>query len=274
MLTRRVGPADLALQRDCPGVILGSGVSVELASDSLPDRAAEFATTHWSVVLAAGKLCSPNADAALGKLCRNYWYPLYAFTRRQGYSPHDAQDLTQGFFAQLLGKNYLGRADPKRGRFRSFLLASLKHYLANEWDRQHAAKRGGAERQVVFTEDEAEYRYLHECSGQASPETLYDREWALTILDAALARLHDEFAAANKAALFDHLKQWLSGENPALKYTDLGLQLGLSEGAVKVTIHRMRKRFRELIRLEISQTLGDADQLDDEMRHLLSVLSS
>jgi RNA polymerase sigma-70 factor (ECF subfamily) len=247
--------------------------SADSASGSYLGRAAHFATTHWSVVLAAGEESSPDSDHALGQLCQSYWYPLYAFARRQGHSPSDAQDLTQGFFAQLLEKKYLARADPKRGRFRSFLLASLKHYLANEWDRQHAQKRGGQSPQLSFDEVEAENRFVQDSRAPLTPEMLFDRQWALTVLDQALARLRSEFVSAGKGAVFNVLKTALTGEADGLAYAESAARLQMSEGSIKVTVHRMRQRFRELIRAEIAQTLIDASQVDEEMHHLLSALT-
>jgi RNA polymerase sigma-70 factor (ECF subfamily) len=250
----------------------GAGMrDADSTSAAKASAAAQFATTHWSVVLAAGEQTSPESDRALAELCEAYWFPLYAFTRRQGYGPPDAQDLTQGFFSQLLEKSYLGMADPSRGRFRSFLLASLKHYLANEWDRKQTAKRGGNEIHVSF--DEVEVRYGREPGQHLVPELLFDRQWALSVLDQALVRLRAEFAAADKARLFDRVKGCLSGENISGSYAQLAAGLGMSEGALKVTVHRMRVRFRELIRGVVAQTLANPGEVEEELRYLITVLS-
>jgi RNA polymerase sigma-70 factor (ECF subfamily) len=232
-----------------------------------------FVTTHWSLVLAASDLSTPEAEQALGLLCRAYWYPLYAFTRRRGYAPEDAQDLTQGFFAHLFEKRSLGLADPKRGRFRSFLLASLKNYLANDWDKRLTAKRGGAHPHVSFDEFLAEQRYGNEPRQPAAPETLFDQAWALALLEQALGKLRAEFVAAGKQPLFDQLKPALTGQRTPLSYAELAVRFAISEGAVKVIVHRMRQRFGELIRAEIVQTVADPADVDEEMRYFISVLA-
>lgn len=211
------------------------------------------------------------ARDALGKLCTTYWYPLYAFVRREGKSAHDAQDLTQEFFARLLEKNWLGAVDRSRGRFRSWLLASMKHFLANEWDKSHAQKRGSGQALIPLDPADAESRYAHEPADHATADKLYDRRWAYAVLDAVLARLREEFSAAGKCELFDALKPALTGEKSP--YADIAARLGMSEGAVKVSVHRLRERYRDLIRAEIAETVATPDEIEAELRHLLEALS-
>jgi RNA polymerase sigma factor (sigma-70 family) len=234
---------------------------------------AEFRTTHWSAVLAAREQCSPQAEAALAELCQTYWYPLYAYIRRRGHNPTDAEDLTQGFFARLLEKNYIGDVTPGVGRFRSFLLASLKHFLANEWDRAQTGKRGGG--RVIFSLDdqEAETRYQFEPVEKVTPETLFEQRWALTLLERVLSRLRAEFVATEKAELFDHLKTFLLAGEPGCSYAEIAARTGLKEGAVKVGVHRLRRRYGELLRVEIGHTVRDPREIEDEVRHLISMLS-
>jgi RNA polymerase sigma factor (sigma-70 family) len=240
------------------------------ASDSVSASARQFATTRWTAVLAAVKTDSPHAIEALDQLCRTYWYPLYAWSRRQGYAPHDAQDLIQGFFARLLEKRDLADVDPARGKFRSFLLASLKHYLANERDRERAWKRGGRHQFVPLDPELAESRYGTEPS--LSADQTYDRRWALTVLDQVMARLRAEFCQRGKASLFDQLKACLTGDRLDQPYAELAGQLGVSESALKVSVHRLRNRYRQLLRDEVAQTVGDTSTTEDELRHLMGVL--
>ncbi len=243
-----------------------------MPASRVPSAPREFATTRWSIVLAA-KAGSTEADGgALAELCRAYWYPLYAFVRRQGHEPHDAQDLTQEFFARLLGKHWLDGVERSRGRFRSWLLAAMKHFLANEWDKSRARKRGSGQAPLSLDATDAESRYAHEPADYATADKLYDRRWALTLLDQVLALLRDEMAAAGKLAQFEALKFSLTGEKCA--YTEVGSTLGMSEGAVKVAVHRLRERYRDLIRAEIAETVATPDEVDDELRHLLAALSS
>ncbi len=240
------------------------------ASDSIPPGARDFHTTHWSVVLHA-RGDSSGAHVALARLCELYWYPLYAFVRRQGHGPHDAQDLTQEFFARLLAKDWLAGVVPERGRFRAWLLVAMKHFLANEWDRQRAEKRGGKTSLVSLDDDRAEARYRSEAMVSETAEHLYDRQWALTLLDRVLGTLRSEFATAEKAAQFDAFKGALTGDRTP--YAEIAARLGTSEGAVKVAVHRLRERYRTLIRAEIAQTVATAEEIDAEMRHLLTALS-
>ncbi len=235
----------------------------------IPIPSRDFPSTLWTVVLHAGRNDPAEAQSALAQLCRDYWYPLYSFTRRRGHSPHDAQDLTQGFFAHLLEKRALGHVDPQMGRFRTFLLASLKNFLANDRDRAHAVKRGGG--QTIFSLDQAdaESRFRLEPSHESTPERNFERQWALTLLDQTLAALRDEYHAAGKGDLFEELKAVLTG--PANAYAEIAVRLGRSEGAIKVAVHRLRRRYREVLRGRIAETVGDAD-VDDEMRHLVAAL--
>lgn len=235
--------------------------------------AREFATTHWSIVLSAKGESSTQVKESLAKLCHAYWYPLYAYVRRQGHSAHDAQDLTQEFFVRLLGKDYLAAVDRSKGRFRSFLLAAMKHFLANEWDKAQAQKRGGGQVFVALDAASAETRYALEPVDNASPERIFERRWALTLLDQVLARLRGEFTAAGKKTLFESLKGALTGSRDSLPYAELGAKLGMSEGAVKVAVHRLRTRYRELLREEIASTVASDADVEDELRHLFKLLS-
>ena len=232
-----------------------------------------FATTHWSVVLAAGSGKS-GQTTALEALCRTYWYPLYCFARRLGHGPHAAEDLTQGFFAYLLEESLARKAQPEKGRFRSFLLAAFKHFLAGEWDRAQAQKRGGGFGFVSWESERAEGRYGLEPVDLKDPETLYERSWAMGLLERTLARLEHEFAESGKAAVFAELKSCLTAEDREHSYAELGQRLGKTEGAVKEAVRRMRVRYRELFRDEIAQTVGCADDLDSEVRHIVSILQT
>jgi RNA polymerase sigma-70 factor (ECF subfamily) len=233
-----------------------------------------FTTTHWTVVLKAGETDSPSATQALDQLCRTYWYPLYAFVRRKGHSSHDAQDLTQAFFARLLEKNYVAQADRERGRFRTYLLAALTHFLADEWDKAQRLKRGGGQAIISFDAALAEERYRLEPIDQLDAAKLYERRWVTTIFDHVLARLEQEFCDSGKAALFEALKSSLLAEDVRLTYAELGMQLGLTEDAIKQAVHRMRRRYRELFREEIAQTVAGPAELEDELKHLFSLLSA
>ena len=231
-----------------------------------------FATTHWSIVLTAGQTSAPDAADALEKLCRGYWYPLFAYVRRRGHGPHDAQDLTQEFFLRFLEKNYLKAVAREKGKFRSFLLASMNHFLANEWDKAKTEKRGGKLQFVSMdaTFDDSDHR--HEPAADLSPERVYEQQWALALLAQVLARLRQEFVAAGKAHLFDHLKPFLTGQKRAETYADLAAQLKTTEGALKMTVQRMRQRYRELLRDEIAQTVASEAEIEEELRALLSAL--
>jgi RNA polymerase sigma-70 factor (ECF subfamily) len=233
---------------------------------------ASFATTHWSIVLAARDRETPEARAALEALGTSYWYPLYAFVRRKGHDPDAALDLVQGFFARLLEKGGLGTVDPAKGRFRSFLMAACSNYLANQHDRQRALKRGGRP-PVALDAADAERRYAREPSHNLTPERLYLRRWATTLLDHVLERLEAEHIAAGKARQFEALKPALLGDSDAATYRQLGVAAGLSEGAARVAAHRMRLRYREILRGEVAQTIADPAEVEQEIRDLFSALS-
>ncbi len=224
-------------------------------------------------MLRAGTTDSASAAPALEQLCRNYWYPLYAFVRRKGHSPHDAQDLTQAFFARLLEKNYVAQADRERGRFRTFLLAALTHFLADEWDKARRLKRGGGREVISFDAASAEERYRLEPIDQLDAAKLYERRWVTTVFDQVLARLEKEFRDSGKGGLFDQLKGSLLAEEPALSYAAVGAQLSLTESAVKQAVHRMRRRYGELFREEIAQTVAGPGEVEEELKHLFAVLS-
>jgi RNA polymerase sigma-70 factor (ECF subfamily) len=231
-----------------------------------------FATTHWSVVLTAGRDDAPQARDALEKLCQTYWHPLYAYVRRRGYSPADAEDLTQAFFAWLLERKWLGRADQQRGRFRSFLLTSLSNFLANEWDKARAKKRGGG--QVVPLErDDAEARCAWEPVDHLTPEQSFEWRWALALLDRVMNRLSAEFDQAGKTELFVALKPCLLGERSKQPYAALASALEIAEGSVKVAVYRLRQRYRQLLRDEIAQTVATPEEVEEELRYLFAVLA-
>jgi len=235
------------------------------------DQRAEFTTTHWSVVLTAGKGSSPTAQQALEQLCRAYWYPLYAYVRRYGHNPEDAQDLTQEFFARFLSRNYLQLADHTRGRFRTFLLSSLKHFLVSEWKKANSERRGGRQTILSLDEASAESRYASEPADHESPDSLFDKRWAATLLAQTLTKLHAEFAAGEKSRLFDTLKMIVWGEQKQ-DYAQLAASLGMTEGALKVAVHRFRQRYGELLRTEVANTVRTPTEIDDEVRYLISVL--
>lgn len=232
-----------------------------------------FATTHWSVVLAAGHGTSPAAAAALESLCRTYWYPLYAYVRRAGHDAEEARDLTQEFFASLLGRNRLSFADPARGRFRTFLLTVMKHFLANEWKKQNRLKRGGGQPALSLDARAGEERFAAEPADPASPEVIYERQWVATLLERVLARLDEESAAAGRTALLEEVKASLWGEHREATQAEIAARLGMGESAFKVAAHRLRARFRELLRGEIAHTVSSPAEIDEELRHLAAVMS-
>ena len=231
-----------------------------------------FTTTQWTVVLAAGQAGAPGAADALARLCEAYWYPLYAHCRRLGHAPEDAQDLTQEFFRRLIEQDWLADVAREKGRFRSFLLAALQHFLANERERGRAQKRGGHAHITHLDTASAETRYQHEPADAASADRLFDRQWALTLLDRVLARLRTEQEGAGKLAQFDALKSALLGDKTAGGYAELGAALGLSEGAVRVAVHRLRQRYRELLREEIAATVASTTDVEDELQSLFAAL--
>jgi RNA polymerase sigma-70 factor (ECF subfamily) len=232
-----------------------------------------FVTTHWSVVLTAGRSDTTRARAALENLCQAYWYPLYAYVRRRGHSPEDAQDLTQTFFARLLERNWVGNADQQKGRFRSFLLSAMNHFLSDEWDKARAQKRGGGVPPVPLQFDTAETRYGHEPVDNITPEQSYERRWVLTLLDGVLHRLRSEYEQEGRAELFAELNPCLVGDRTAQPYAKLGAKLGVSEGTVKAAVHRLRQRYRRLLRDEIAHTVAEPGEVDEELHHLFAVLA-
>lgn len=232
-----------------------------------------FATTRWTVVAAAGQGGSPESRRALTELCNTYWYPLYAYVRRRGLQPAEAQDMTQSFFAELLEKERIQFADQQRGRFRSFLLASLNHFLANQWREARALKRGGGVKPLSLDFSVGEDRYGREPAHELTPERVFERRWAVTLLDNTLTRLRDEYAAAGKLVLFEGLKTHLGGDDQRTPYEQLAQHLMSSASAIKVAAHRLRKRYRELLRLEIAETVASPDEIDEELRALFQAVS-
>ncbi len=239
-----------------------------------PARGDIFATTRWTVVLAAGAPGSPAAAVALEELCRTYWYPLYVYVRRRGHAPADAEDLTQEFFTRFLEKNYLAGLKSDQGRFRAFLLTALKHFLANEWDRANRQKRGGGIRPLSLDWQDADTRYQIDPADHLSPDKLYDRAWATTLLERVVSRLRAENQAEGRANQFEQLKYYLMVGTDKVPYAEVAAALILNEGAVRVAVHRLRRRYRELLRQEIAQTLADPAQAAEEMRALLGAFSN
>lgn len=243
------------------------------SSHEVPRSTPVFGTTHWSVVLAAGDASSPEAQNALARLCQLYWYPLYCCVRRHGRSPEDSQDLTQAFFAKLIEKNQISLADRERGRFRTFLLRSLENFLRNQHAKSESQKRGGGREIVSWDAQLAEDRYQEEPSADLSPEDLFERRWASTLITETLARLRRELALSGRDELFDQLEPHLWGDDTSTPYAEIAAGLDMTVVAVKVTVHRLRSRFRALLRDEISQTVADPSEVEDEMRRLFQVLS-
>jgi RNA polymerase sigma factor (sigma-70 family) len=232
-----------------------------------------FATTHWSVVLAAGSEDSPLAAEALEELCRSYWYPLYAYVRRRGWNPEDAQDLTQEFFTRFLERKSLQLARRERGRFRTFLLSSLANFLAHEWERARAQKRGGGWVPITWDEASAESRYLLEAPADLTADKVFEQRWALALFQRALERLQKESAAAGKAEQFERLKAFLQTEAGEGGYAALAERLGLSPGAVAVAVHRLRQRYGQLVREEVAHTVTHPAEVEDEVRHLIGLMT-
>jgi len=250
-----------------------------MAIDESGDHTAErpdplFVTTHWSVVLAAGHGDTTRACDALAYLCQAYWYPLYAYARRYGCSSHDAQDLTQEFFARLLKGNWVAQADAQRGRFRSFLLSSMKHFMANEWNKSRAQKRGGGVPTVSLNEYSAEHRYQLEPAEKATPETLFEQGWAVTLLAGVLSRLEEEYNRAGKQAWMEAMRPALATDRGSLDYAELAHKLGTAETAARMAVHRLRQRYRQLIRAEVASTVASPEEVEAEMRHLFQVLTN
>jgi RNA polymerase sigma-70 factor (ECF subfamily) len=232
-----------------------------------------FATTHWTVVLVAGQRHTPQADGALEELCRTYWFPLYAYVRRRGHTKEDAEDLVQAFFARFLEKNYLAGLSAERGRFRAFLLASLKHFLINEWKKSQRLKRGGGEVNLSLDWETADTKFQVASTSEPSPDKAFDREWALALLAKVIERLQTECAADGKGNVFAQLKIFLTAGKSETAQTKVAQALGMEEGSVRVAIHRLRKRYRLLLRDEIAQTLADESQVDAEMRALFGAFN-
>jgi len=237
-------------------------------------QASWFTTTHWSVVLAAGESPSPKSWEALEVLCRTYWQPLYAFIRRRGANPHEAQDLTQGFFHQFLERDALAGVRPEAGKFRSFLLVCLKNFLANERERAHAQRRGGNKPQVHLDGVDAERRYSLEPSDRLTPEKVFERSWAYAVIEKTIAEQRRECSEQDKSALFQDLQGFLPGGQSTISRAELAARRGVSVGAIDVAIHRLRRRFGELLRRQVAQTVRTEAEVDEELRYLISLLSS
>jgi RNA polymerase sigma-70 factor (ECF subfamily) len=233
---------------------------------------ARFDTTHWSLVLAAGQKARPESRDAIATLCEVYWYPIYAFLRRRGRNAEEAGDLTQSFFARLLDKELLGRADPARGRFRSYLLKSLQNFVSNEDEQARALKRGGGDLPIALDVENAEGRYRLEPSHEITPECLFERRWALALLDRILVRLRQQSVHGKDGREFDRLKVFLGGALPDDSYAAAGGELGMTEANVKVMVHRMRASYRQLLREEIGRTVESPAQIDDELKHLFQAV--
>jgi len=232
-----------------------------------------FTTTHWSMVIAASRRESQQADAALEKLCRGYWYPIYVFLRRSGWMTHDAEDLTQAFFERVLQKDYLRAVDRTKGKFRSFLLAMLRHFLANHRRDARTQKRGGHAQFVSLEEELDDEQHLRSAFADASAEQSFERQWAMTLLDKVVGQLHEEYQSTRKATLFDELKVFLTGEKRVGNYAELAVKLNTTEAALQMTVSRMRRRYGELLRAEIASTVSTPEEAEDELRALFAALS-
>lgn len=242
-------------------------------SDHRPAAGAEngadyFATTRWTLILAAGHRRLPEAERALEELCGTYWFALYAYIRRRGHTKEDAEDLVQSFFAEFLAKNYLERLSREKGKFRAFLLACLKHFLANQWDRTSRQKRGGGAVHLSLAWHDADTRYRLDPADQLTPDKLYDRAWTVALLERVLARLRQENRVAEKQAAFEKLKAFLTLGQSTIPYAEASASLGMSEAALRVAVHRLRRRYKALLRDEIMQTLADPQAVDEEMQAL------
>jgi RNA polymerase sigma factor (sigma-70 family) len=233
-----------------------------------------FATTQWSVVLSAAERDTLPAREALEALCGAYWYPIYVYVRRKGHGADEAEDLTQSFFAQLIAREHLLLANPHKGRFRTFLLAMLDQFLAHEWSRAHRRKRGGQFAFISLDQCTPEERYALEPVDRNTPEQKFQKQWALAVLKQAMTRLAEECEALGKGALFQEVKGGLSGEQEIARYADISRRLGMSDGSLRVAVHRLRQRYGELVRNEIAQTVQRAEDVDDELRYLIQVLSN
>jgi RNA polymerase sigma-70 factor (ECF subfamily) len=243
----------------------------EPATPSSPGADRWFHTTHWSIVLAAGTAGSEQARAALEQLCRVYWHPVYAYVRRCGHNPHDAEDLAQEFFFRLLDHQYLTQADPRRGRFRNFLLVAVKHFLANEWDRRQALKRGGRVAFVSLEQLTADHDSW--LAAGDSPEQAFARSWAMTFLERVLARLRADLEGGKAGESFEELKVFLTGDPAAAPYAEVAARLGTTEAAVKMAVQRLRRRFAQVLREEIAHTVAGPEEIDDEIRNLFAAIA-
>ncbi|HUC84861.1 MAG TPA: sigma-70 family RNA polymerase sigma factor [Candidatus Acidoferrales bacterium] len=246
--------------------------AIEIDSSAPGRPQAVFVTTHWSIVLSAQEGDSPRRSVAMEELCRSYWYPLYAYVRRHGYSVEDAQDLTQEFFARLLARNWVGSANPAKGRFRTFLLTAMNHFLADQWDRLKAQKRGGGQQTLSLDVATAETRFQMEPADPLTPEKNYERRWAQTVLETVFEKLRRAYAAEGKAALFDELKGSLTQARAAVPYQELATRLQVTEGALRAAVHRLRQRYRELLRTEVAHTVAGADEVEEELQYLFRAL--
>lgn len=255
----------------CNTVEMPLGEHVNPESGQAPAK--QFHTTHWSEVLAAGETGTDQAAAALGRLCQTYWFPVYAFIRKRGHSPEEAQDFTQEFFAGFLEKKYVEKAVRERGRFRVFLMSSVENFLHNQYDRAKAQKRGGGQKLLSLDCADAEERYQIEPVEETDPAKAFEQQWAATLLETVLTRLRNEFGAEGRAGLFDDLQAHLWGDAETIPYPQLAEKFGLKAGNVKTIAHRLRERYRELLREEISQTVAKPGEVDEEIRHLMRIVS-
>jgi RNA polymerase sigma-70 factor (ECF subfamily) len=242
-------------------------------AESTETQRGVFATTHWSVVLAAGHSTSAQAAEALEKLCCAYWQPLYVYARRRGHGREEAQDLTQSFFAQFLEKQSFSLADPTRGRFRMFLLKSMQRFLADDWKRAHRLKRGGNKVEIPWDIHASDDHYAAECAETITPERIYEERWAMALLDQVLGFMREDYARAGKSRLFEALQGFLWGAEGSASYAQIADGLGMTEGAIRVAVHRLREHYRERLRAEVAQTVSDPGEVDDELRHLIRVIS-
>jgi RNA polymerase sigma factor (sigma-70 family) len=253
---------------------LKTAVRTEDANFKPQPQGRRFAPTDWSVVLAAGQRDTPQSTAALEQLCRTYWYPVYAYIRRQGHTPEAAEDSTQEFFARLLAKDYLGALQSEQGRFRWFLLCTVKRFLINEYERAQAAKRGGTREHLPFDGPMAEGRYGREAADETTPDKLFDRAWAMALIQQVHGLLEEEYAVEGKAKLFQRLHVFLSGDRAEVSYAEAGARLGMTDNAVRVAVHRLRRRYRELLRAQVAQTTGTRADLEQELRDLRAIFAA
>jgi RNA polymerase sigma-70 factor (ECF subfamily) len=244
----------------------------DMASGSVGASNDVFASTHWSVELAAAQKGSPAAAEALEGLCRAYWRTLYFYTRRRGYSVEESQDLTQSFFARFLEKKSFALADPYRGRFRTFLLKSLEHFLADDWKRAHRVKRGGGKVEIPWDIYTANNRYAAEFTNTMAPDRLYEKHWAMSLLYRVLRHMRNDYGKAGKSQLFEVLQDFLWGLEDSTSYAQIAERMGMTEGAVRVAVHRLREHYRERLRTEVAQTVSDPKDVDEEIRHLIRAI--